>query len=266
MITKADLHTHGADYFYGCKWFSGKPYGDQTIPKTILDRCFRTADCSLVGIINFDDSRANAIFESIKQLYDSETNHKDGLLSVYQNGKQAHFVIGQEISTDKGHVLIVGTDRCIKNRNLEDALKEAKELDALIIADHVGFPGYSLGEKEIIKHRTYFDAIEIWNGNVPFLHKEQETLASKCGLPGIASSDSHTANGVLTSYTEFNDLDFSNIQDLRQSLRKGLQGVNSYHKGKAVLEGIRHMAVSVIEENILERIGIVKSPCESAPD
>ena len=258
MLTKADLHTHGADYFYGCKWFTGRPYGDQTIPKKILERCFGTADCSLVGIINFDDLRAHAIFESIKRLGDSETNHKDGLLSVYQNGKQAHFVIGQEIPTDKGHVLVVGTDKCIKNRKLEDTLKEARELDALIIADHVGFPGYSLGEKEMIKYRIYFDAIEIWNGNVPFLHNTQEELSEKYGIPGIASSDSHTAKGALTSYTEFTHLDFSNIRDLRQSLRKGLQNVNAYHKEEEFIEGIRHLAVSAIEEAVLERIGIVK--------
>jgi pyruvate/2-oxoacid:ferredoxin oxidoreductase alpha subunit len=84
-------------------------------------------------------------------------------------------------------------------------------------------------------------------------------LATKYGLPVLASSDSHRVSHALQSYTQFEDLDFSSPEELKASIREQLKKHKPHLAGRSngVIESYRH-GLRVLETHLLLRTGLIK--------
>jgi len=248
-----DLHTHGTDAYdiiWKLPFIAGKPYfgvfqprGD--ISAAILERCNETArekgTRTLVGLANFDDQRAQRIVETLASLSESrgyDIFEDNSLLVLKKDGVEMGFLTGQEIITDKGDVLLMGLPKNINERKIEEVLKRARgDYDAIILGCHTGKPR-SLSRKDLETYGSYFDAVDIEN----------------TGLPVYGTSDSHTPGGIFTRHSVFDDLDFTNSDKLKVSLRKELKkGVIIEGKEYGVLETARHLT-SVIPWILCDKI------------
>jgi len=205
----ADLHTHGTDGYdivWKLPFIAGKPYfglfqprGD--ISSAILERCDETArekgTRTLVGLANFDDQRAQRMIETLASLSETrgyEIFEDNSLLVLKKDGAEMGFLIGQEIITDKGDILLMGLPKNINERKIEEVLKRAKgDYNAIILGCHTGKPR-SLSRKDLETYGSYFDAVDIEN----------------VGLPVYGASDSHTPRGMFARYSIFDSLDFNN--------------------------------------------------------
>jgi len=280
---KSDLHIHGF-----CGWTTGpgqsimRLVGDSRKRdlRSISDRCFRENQNTLVGMINFNDNRYEGLVNTRKrfpknyQIYD---DHKKVFIGI-NNSDLWNFVLrGQEIPTEKGHLLIIGGEENIRSKKFKDVLKEAKDVGALRIVDHplaeYGLVGrifnkfannneggrYSLGEENLRKFKNEFDAIEVTNSNVSHLINKTGKIASELNLPGIFTSDSHTLNKMFSSYMIFSKLDFTNPESLKESLKEKIKSEDfSYHSGKnRKFENLLH-AMAVVYNIVRQKTGIIK--------
>jgi hypothetical protein len=188
----------------------------------------------LVGIVNFSDSR----YEDFVNCpgYEREPLGED-YNGVYVPEKDIYFVKGQEVPTKQGHLLILGIKYNVQlkdGRDIGDTIKEAKDNQGIIIADH---PFYSNGVGDyLIKNKDVvgqLDGIEIHNGEACFYllfgpfprhanNKAKEFYQSSTvkKLGAISSSDGHSFYELGSSYTVLPDLDRSNfVESLRNSIR-----------------------------------------------
>jgi len=280
-MTKAivDLHAHLTDAIHQGTWFNGKPHTPvercESLARQLLKKSFSTADSTLVGIIDFDDHRAERTFEALKR--NSDDSKQDGnLLSVYDENKAAHYLKGQEIPTNKGHLLVLGAKSDVTSRTLRDAINEAKDLGGIVIADHPLFnvgplqqaalrlikhpSQLSVTARELYEFKDSFDAMEIMNGNLSKRYtRKQDLLSFDYDIPGIATSDSHTVDGVFSVNMEMANLDFSDEESLKDSLKREFRRyprkINGSYNG--MTERLRHTAASFYE-NLLFSTGLVK--------
>ncbi len=237
----ADLHTHLTDH-HDIMWnpkipliggadFKGFSWPlTRTVPEAALNRCIRVAEKrkqdTLLGIINFDDTRAQDTLIKLKYEADrrqlEHTSPTSYFLSIQAGMSRISFVSGQEIATDRGHLLTVGAGQNIEYRDLDSVLKQVKnEYGGLILGDHILGPGsISLNRETIERYREFFDAINVWDNNFGrALHDSQSALAQNLGLPVYAASDSHKIRHTFLSATVFQDLDYSKpLESLRQRI------------------------------------------------
>jgi len=155
-----------------------------------------------------------------------------GALETYKLNKDKNFevVVGEEVSTDVGHVLVLYVKKAILPGKIEDVLKEAKRQDAICILAHPynlfqdkflkGLGGKN-GRKSITSDNLdkvkLFDAVEGFNARC-FLKKDNEMamiLAKKYGKTIVAGSDAHFPNEICNTYVEF-DKKYT----LRQAIKK----------------------------------------------
>lgn len=276
MKTLVDLETHVRDHLYDATWFNGDPYTREDLPDDVVAKCFDTADSTLLGIIDFHDGRAERIFSRLifKGNYEVETKGSM-LLTAHKGNKQAHLIKGQEIPTDKGHLVIIGSEREIKSGKLDDVLKEAKDNGALIVVDHpmlelplaaksaFALLGYkhlrlSLNEDDIEKYKEQIDGIEVWNGNNSRkMNNMAQTISLMHNIPGYVTSDSHSLNSIFSSYMILESLDFSNAQNLIASLRESVKKPHESVKKYVFLEKERHGLAGLVEL-FLEKTRLVK--------
>ncbi len=283
-----DLHTHVTDAYDFVLRGLGRDYVDRdSLAKKVLDKCFATSKRTVAGIINFDDNRAEDL---CKRIRDDASLSKGGytvynpaFLSVYRTVEglgdlEAHFVCGQEVPTDKGHLLVLAADKPIKHRKLGDALKESRDNGGIILGDHELAEApfgldvrISLMEEDIDEFRDYFDGVGIWTGN--YGHKlcvEQRKLAMAYKLPGFVSSDSHSVRDMFSSYMKWNGLNFLTIDKFRDWVRARLKeggstpsnthtDVNGRFGPEA--EILRHAGKCVFT-NVLHKCGLIKRDWE----
>jgi len=283
---KTDLHAHG--------WCGQEEGLGQIIMKilgetgernlqTIAEKGFSQGQNTLIGLINFDDTRYQKIINTREKLgkdFDIYDDNKERFMGVYNKAKDlwCHILRGQEIPTNEGHLFILGNNRDIQRRNIEDVFKEAKDMSAINIGDHIlfelgllskifgklmsnGVKKYSLGKEGVKKHKEQLDLLEYCNSNFPDLTTETESLGKEVGLKGIYCSDSHILNQIFSSYTIFSELDFTNWYSLRESLMKGINNgtAENYRGANRKLEGLYH-GLAVCYNIARQKIGIVKNP------
>ncbi len=281
---KADLHTHG--------WPGQEPGPGQVVLKmlgetgernlqSIAERGFREGQNTLIALVNFNDTRYQKIVNTrgdVPKGFDIYDDHVERFVGVYDKQRELwNFVLrGQEVPTDQGHLLVLGGNEEIERRVVEDVLKEAEDMGALIGGDHVlaKEPGkifnkigskeserYSLGEENVRKYGKRFDFIEYGNSNVWKLTEETENFGEETGIPGFYSSDSHDLKRIFSSYRVFPELDFSDFQTLRQGIIECIESetVSHYSGGNRRLENLWH-GLAVLYNIARQRIGIVKKP------
>jgi hypothetical protein len=200
----ADLHTHlrtGSNM-------------DGLFNKTIDIARARLGIGGVVGLVNFSDKRYEKF--SGQQGYERQ----DLKNALYVLGKDILVVKGQEIPTADGHLLVLGLekDKHIKEgRTLEDTIKEAKDNNAIIVADHP-FYWQGISPKLVLAPRIldFLDAIEIHNGeaalslwgifpkkaNVQVQEYFVKVRSIRPNLAALISSDGHSLRELGTSWME----------------------------------------------------------------
>lgn len=138
-------------------------------------------------------------------------------VSKINKDKDFEVIVGEEITTDIGEVLVYYVQNEIKERDFFSVVDEVKKQDALISISHpfrTSINPYHHFKEPIEKIKNRIDAIEVFNArNLPGNNGKAQKVAKKLNLAGTAGSDSHFAFEIATAYTIFND-------DLRKAIKK----------------------------------------------
>ena len=226
---RADLHNH----------LKSGSYMSTGIFNKAIDRARnRLGKYGIMGLVNFSDHR----YEDFSELKGYEREDKGN--AIYIPEKEILVVKGQEIPTKQGHLLVLGLEKgkyLQENRTVEDTIKEAKDNNGIIIADH---PFYIAGIGIYLSRNTHLigdiDALEVFNGEAVWIpgltprnsNKKAEEFYTRClecnpKIAGISSSDGHSLYEIgncstnircLPEYKEIND-----SEDLIKNIRKSLQ-------------------------------------------
>lgn len=265
---KTDLHTHG--------WTGQEPGFGQFVLKilgergkrnlqTIAEKGFEQEQDTLIGFINFNDTRYQKIVNTRGELpknYNLYDDNVQRFVGVYGKNRDLwSFILrGQEIPTNEGHVLVLGNNKEIKRRTIEDVLKEAKDMNALIVGDHfLGLKG--LGKENIIRYIKYLDLLEYGNSNFPELTSKSKDIGEKLKIPGLYNSDSHNLERMFSSYMIFPELDFSDWKTLREGIIKSAENEKmGYYAGKNRRFEIPIHFAAVVYNISRQKMGLVKMP------
>jgi predicted metal-dependent phosphoesterase TrpH len=163
------------------------------------------------------------------------TDHErvDGALRAAElhaaGGYSYDLVVGEEITTRRGHVLALFiSDRIPALRPLEETLHAIHDAGGLAIAAHPMAPlPLSVGKRSLRRVRdhehedVYFDALELFNPSYAGRVRQaarMELNAAELGLPGIGNSDGHVLEGIGTGFTTFSG---TTAEDYRRALLAG---------------------------------------------
>jgi len=154
-----------------------------------------------------------------------------GALEIKKLNKNPSFevIVGEEISTNIGHVLVYYLKKGIKSKNIKKVLLEVKKQNAICVLAHpyniltgkiTKILSYKNARKTINKKSKIiksFDAIEGFNSRC--ILKKENILAQKLAKIYkkviIAGSDAHFKSEIGNAYVEFDDK-----FNLRTSIKK----------------------------------------------
>ena len=163
----ADLHIHTV-------------YSSDSLiqPKTIVDMLSAHSYIKVAAVTDHDSVRG------IKATVELAKPYSDILI-----------IPGVEISTDRGDVLVLGTDELPpKPWSPECVVDYAKSIGAVTSVAHP-FREYGMGD---LARNYNFDAVEVLNGNSSVkANSEAKALAKSMGLPGTAGSDAHQVSELF---------------------------------------------------------------------
>jgi predicted metal-dependent phosphoesterase TrpH len=119
-------------------------------------------------------------------------------------------IIGEEVSTDKGDLLVYFLKKKIEKGKLSDVLKQVKKQKALCCAAHPfdktrkGIELEKLSKKEI----SMIDMIEVFNARVllPKYNELAEKFAEENGKKKLAGSDAHHPSEIGRATVLFYDI------------------------------------------------------------
>lgn len=117
-----------------------------------------------------------------------------GALEVCKKNKNKDFevIVGEEVTTDRGHVLVYYLQKEIKPGNIQQVLDEAKKQGAIVSLAHpTDFIRFHFKRKDFMREGT--DAIETFNARVtvPWANLTARRLAERFGLGKTGGSDAH---------------------------------------------------------------------------
>ena len=203
--TSADLHSHAV------VTYEGKPN-----LRELFDYCSRIG-LDIIAFTNFADSRYEDLKKTAISLPKKYEFQDLGRVFYVSDGNKLLTVVGgQEVPTKQGHILTVGATSQIKNyKEMKETIEEAKDKDAIIIADHPFTSVWGgMGKENLEKHLDDWDGIEFNSQNItliPFLldqrksNYEAEEFSKKYNIPLIATSDSHRLEEIARSYITFKE-------------------------------------------------------------
>jgi predicted metal-dependent phosphoesterase TrpH len=133
-------------------------------------------------------------------------------------------IVGEEVRTDEGDLLVYFVKRKIKPGKLSVVLEEAKKQGAVCSAAHP----YDTARHGIALDKLpsallgQLDAVEVFNARVPLSSQNASalkfSLARKLAI--LAGSDAHHPSEIGTAYTEFEDVRALDAFTLRHANRK----------------------------------------------
>jgi predicted metal-dependent phosphoesterase TrpH len=164
-----------------------------------------------------------------------------GALMVKKLNKDKDFEVvpGQEVSTDKGHVLAYYTTEDIKERELYDVLDKIHDLGGIAVVAHPFRLMPTLGFKHPLwKLYKHIDGVEVLNGRNMLHNVNKRTFhtAQELGMGIVGGSDAHFPIEIGNCMTLFKD-------DFRKSLKKHLTRVD--HRRGYTIKGIIGSFMSV---------------------
>lgn len=134
-------------------------------------------------------------------------------------------IIGEEVGTDKGDLLVYFLKRRIKPGQLAGVLKEVKKQGAVCCAAHpYDFARHGIHlEKLPPSELAAIDAIEAFNARVtlPFQNESALLFSKKMKKPVFAGSDAHHPSEIGGAYAEFwgiNKLDKNSLLSAPRTL------------------------------------------------
>lgn len=121
---------------------------------------------------------------------------------VEEGGFDIVVVPGIEVTTNRGHLLILGAQQAFpKKKSPEEIIRMARAQDCMVVAPHP-YKGYpqSLGNVADLD----VDAIETLNSRYIFgrFNKKAEKMAKELDLPMLGNSDAHFVEMVGRAYTK----------------------------------------------------------------
>lgn len=124
-----------------------------------------------------------------------------GAIEISKLNKDPNFevIIGEEISTDKGHVIGLYLKEEIKPGKIERVISEIKKQNGLVILPHPYDIGILRGSKiNLKKFKKDIDAIEGINGRINFkkFNLKAQRFAKKNNIPLVSGSDAHFSKEV----------------------------------------------------------------------
>lgn len=147
------------------------------------------------------------------------TDHEriDGALRAAEihgaGGYSFDLVIGEEITTRRGHVLALFiTERIPALRPLPETIERIHAAGGIAIAAHPLAPlTPSVGSRSLVglhgapESGPRFDAIELMNPSAAgkARRRTREQLTARLGLAGVGNSDAHVLEGVGSAWTWF---------------------------------------------------------------
>jgi predicted metal-dependent phosphoesterase TrpH len=149
----------------------------------------------------------------------TDHNTIKGALKVKQLNKDKDFevIIGDEVRTNYGDVLVYYLNKEIKSREFFSVVEEARKQNALVAIAHpfrISLNPTLKFRYPIEKLKSKIDAIECFNSRMlPGNNERAQRLAKKLDIAGIGGSDSHFKFEVGRSYTIFEG-------DLRKAILK----------------------------------------------
>lgn len=205
---KADLHNH---FRTSSVWKEGD------FNKAIKVAHNRLNSFGMVGLVNFSDKRYES-FVGLKGYERTKIGEKGN--AFYIPEKMIFVIKGQEVPTIQGHLLVFGlgmNEHIKEGRNLEDTLKEAKDYDGIIVADHPfgrdGLGPYLEKNRGLLEK---FDAIETFNGEaiyIPILLPQYANTKAQAfynsirddfDIGQLSSSDGHSFYEIGRNWTQLN--------------------------------------------------------------
>ena len=180
--------------------------------------------------------------------------------AVYVFEKDVLIVKTQQVPTKQGHYLVVGIPEGKKleqYRTLEDSLKEAKDLNAIVLTwPMFRFQGIGAFLQKHQNLLTEFDGITIHNGQsetyLPFLTPRDSNKQAQefydCVkkeyplLAQIVVSDGHSFGEIGSSWMEIPRPDIKTDQTLISSLKENLKNPIRFKKGKSHFGALKHTA------------------------
>lgn len=127
---------------------------------------------------------------------------------------------GVEVSSSKGHILVLGTRNNIEPQlSPEETIERARQLGGVVIIPHpYKKSSHGIGDFEGLD----IDAVEVFNSRCLFndANHRAEIEANRLGIPGVAGSDSHISEMVGQAYTEI-DASENTLEAVLSAIREG---------------------------------------------
>jgi len=139
------------------------------------------------------------------------------------------FVVGEEISTNEGHLLALFIEKRIPPRlSMERSIDLVHEQDGLAIVVHPLNPLFRLScQREVLDriHATrdvWLDGIETWNAGLCGIYANRVSMRVNrqvYGWPEVGNSDAHTLHAIGLGCTWFEG---TTAPDVRTAIKAGL--------------------------------------------
>ncbi|MFH1787641.1 MAG: PHP-associated domain-containing protein [archaeon] len=239
-FVRVDLHNHLAHDNLKC-------FEREKFLNKVIDKSYDTlGDGGVVGLANCVEPYGR--YEKFTELSGYERVEFENAL--YFPEKKILVVKAQEVFADKGDILALGIPKNyhigklgeVRKRSIEDAIKQAKDLGAIIGIDHGCFIDGAIPYlRKNLKLLEDVDFIEPHNGNAWIPHPKyfrankqaqefyREVLKEFPHLGGISSSDGHSVFEIGSSYSS---LDMKIEDDLTESLRKAIRNHKDWSRDK----------------------------------
>lgn len=133
-------------------------------------------------------------------------------------------IVAEEILTPQGEIMGMFLKEGIPSGlSVPETIARIKAQGALVCLPHPFDPlrGFRLDNSRLEELAKQIDVIEVFNARCPFpwCSTKARGFAAKHGLPGTASSDSHTLSEIGSTYTEIPE--FNGRDDFLAALSKG---------------------------------------------
>ena len=163
------------------------------------------------SLSRLEDVLSSAVKKGLGAIAITDHNEVSGALEAARLAKKLGFSIqviaGEEVSTDKGDLLVYFLKRRIRPGPLARVLSEAKRQGAICCAAHPydsarhGIALEKLPEREL----AAIDAVEAFNARItlPAHNASALLFCQKAGKPFLAGSDAHHPSEVGAAYAEF---------------------------------------------------------------
>jgi len=157
-------------------------------------------------------------------------------------GMQITVIPGVEVSSSKGHILVLGIEQDIEPMlSPEETIRRARILGGTVIIPHpFKKSSHGIGSFEGLD----IDAAEVFNSRCLFNGANKKALseAQRLGIPAVAGSDSHIPEMVGQAYTEI-DASANTVDAVLQAIQEGKVSPAGENSPTSVI--LRQMAGSV---------------------